>query len=119
MRDGVEGPGQLAVVEIPGAHIHGGTVRIVFFALGPGDDQIAEDNARGREVVRRLWKLLGNSGPQVHDTFLSESWNELARLCIDGDQAPVAGSRQYLGRGLLVAWPVSDTAQRGGDAAQI
>ncbi len=70
-------------------------------------------------MVRRLWKFLGNSRPQVHDAFLSESWNEFPRLGIDGDQTPVARSRQYLGRGLLVSLPVSDTAQWGGDAAQI
>ena len=114
------GPGQLAAVQIPGAHIHGRPVRIIFFPLRSRDDQITKDYSRRGNVIRRLGKLLGDSWPQVHNALPAESRNKFPRFGVDGDQPPVARSGQYLGWSLLVALPVGDTAQWGGNrAAQI
>src|SRR5260370_22977466 len=58
MRDGVEGPHQLACMEIPGAHVHGRAVGIVLFPLRARDYQVALDDSWSAHVIWRIGKFL-------------------------------------------------------------
>ena len=112
-RHGVEGPHQLAVVDVPRAHVAGRALRRPFLRAAAGDDQVLVDDRRRAEAVVAGEPLQDLRRVQIDDALHAELVVRLAGHARRANRACRRSIRRRSAAGVCaIAAEVLDAARR-------
>src|SRR6185503_6725398 len=87
--DRAEGPGQLSGVNVPRAHIAGGTERRILLGTPAGDDQMLVHRGRRAETIVAGQSLQNLRGVQADDATVAEGLVQLSSSGVKGEEPAV------------------------------